>query len=566
MPADEEVGGAETLTVADLVAWLDRFDELCSTNVSWLTELDSAIGDADLGTNLTRGTSALRTTLHDDAPADAGDLLHRCGMTLLATVGGASGALFGSMFRAMGKRAGETAQLDAGGLASAFEAGLASVVTLGRAEVGDKTMVDAIAPGVAELTARSARGEQLEQTLRGAARAAVAGRDSTLPLVARKGRASYLGERSAGHLDPGAAAASLLFEALTVHTTLTHHHTTALTGAPMSTIRRQFVNRPDDVIAEALDGLQRTYPSLLAFDPAANVISRAVPASGKVGLVSGGGSGHEPLHAGFVGTGMLDAAVCGAVFASPTSEQVQAGTRLADSGAGVVHIVKNYTGDVLNFEIAAELVSDDGIAMEAVIVDDDLASDGAGDGPGRRGTAAVVTVEKVLGALAEQGADLAAVAATGRDVVGRSRSLALALDACTHPGESRAAFELAADEVEFGVGIHGERGTGRIPFATADELVEQLVTPLAESLELKRGQSVIAIVNGLGGAYPLELSIIARQVHRLLDDRGVSVARSLVGSYVTSLDMHGASVTFTVADDNLVRLWDAPVRTPNLTW
>ncbi len=334
----------------------------------------------------------------------------------------------------------------------------------------------------------------------------------------------------------------------------------------MPSIRRQFVNRPDDVIAEALEGLQRTHPNLLAFDAANNVISRATPANGKVGLVSGGGSGHEPLHAGFVGTGMLDAAVCGAVFASPTSEQVQAGTRLADSGAGVVHIVKNYTGDVLNFQIAAELVSDDGVSMEAVIVDDDLASDGIADGPGRRGTAAVVTVEKVLGALAESGADLATIAARGRDVVSRSRSLALALDACTHPGESRAAFELAADEVEFGIGIHGERGISRIPFATADELVEQLVTPLAKNLGLKRGQSVIAIVNGLGGAYPLELSIIARQLHRLLYDRGVQVARSLVGSYVTSLDMHGASITLTIADDELVSAWDAPVRTPNLSW
>nr|WP_219995873.1 dihydroxyacetone kinase subunit DhaK [Schumannella soli] len=334
----------------------------------------------------------------------------------------------------------------------------------------------------------------------------------------------------------------------------------------MTTARRQFVNQPDDIIAEALDGLALTHPSLVAWHPESNVVSRATPAARKVGLVSGGGSGHEPLHAGFVGTGMLDAAVCGAVFASPTSEQIQAGTRLANSGNGVLHIVKNYTGDVLNFEIAAELVSDDGIEMQTVIVDDDLASDGAADGPGRRGTAATLVVEKVCGALAESGADLATVAEHGRGVVARSRSLALALSACAHPGESRAAFDLEPNEVEFGVGIHGERGVSRIPFATADELVEQLVTPLADELELKRGASVIAVVNGLGGAYPLELSIIARQVHRLLSGRGVGVARSLVGSYVTSLDMHGASVTLTVADDDLIGAWDAPVRTPNLTW
>ncbi|MFD5224785.1 dihydroxyacetone kinase subunit DhaK [Microbacterium sp. NPDC058342] len=330
--------------------------------------------------------------------------------------------------------------------------------------------------------------------------------------------------------------------------------------------RRQFINRPQQVIDEALEGFAQTHPTLVDWHPEDNLISRSMRSTGKVGLVSGGGSGHEPLHAGFVGTGMLDVAVCGAVFASPTAAQVQAGTALADSGAGVVQIIKNYTGDVLNFEIAASLAEDDGISVDRVVVDDDLASDSDGDGPGRRGTAAVITVEKVCGALAERGAALSDVVAAGRDVVQRSRSLAVALGAGAHPGEQRAAFELGPDEVEYGVGIHGERGTGRIPFAPVDELVEQIVAPLANSLELVRGDAVIAIVNGLGGAYPLELSIAARQVHRVLAARGIAVARSLVGSYVTSLDMHGLSVTLTAADDALVGHWDAPVRTPALTW
>ena len=570
--SDAEAGGRgdDLLTVADLTAWIERFDDLTGRHLAWLTELDTAIGDADHGVNLARGTTALRQRLRDDTPADAGELLSKCGMTLVSTVGGAAGALYGTMFVEMARHIGSARELDSSALAGAFRAGLAGVVALGRAETGDKTMVDALTPAIEALADAAANHVSLQDALRSASSAAAKGRDATIPLIARKGRASYLGERSADHLDPGAASTALLFQALTPSTD-TPYPAVATTGDTMTaltttTTRRQFVNRPDDVIAEALDGLVRTYPKLLALDATANVVSRATPAVGKVGLVSGGGSGHEPLHAGFVGTGMLDAAVCGAVFASPTSEQVQAGTRIADSGAGVVHIVKNYTGDVLNFQIAAELVGDDGIPMEAVIVDDDLASDGASDGPGRRGTAAVVTVEKICGALAEAGADLATVAARGRDVVTRSRSLALALDACAHPGESRAAFELAPDEVEFGIGIHGERGTSRIPFASADELVEQLVSPLAADLGLKRGQSVVAIVNGLGGTYPLELSIIARQVHRLLEDRGVTIARSLVGSYVTSLDMHGASITLTVADDELVRARDAPVRTPNLTW
>lgn len=331
-------------------------------------------------------------------------------------------------------------------------------------------------------------------------------------------------------------------------------------------VRRHIINNPQNVIDEALEGFALTNPHLVNFDPENNLILRKNPAQGKVGLVSGGGSGHEPLHAGFVGNGMLDVAVCGAVFASPTAAQVLAGTVGADTGAGVVQIVKNYTGDVLNFSIAGELADDENIAVEQIIVDDDLASQKSEGGPGRRGTAAVLTVEKICGALAERGADRATIATIGRDVVSRSRSLAIALDAGAHPGESTAAFELEPHEVEFGIGIHGERGTARINYARADELVEQLVTPLVESLEIKRGQSVIALVNGLGGAYPLELSIAARRVHGLLNASGISVARSLAGSYVTSLNMHGLSVTLTVADDELVKLWDAPVRTSALSW
>ena len=329
--------------------------------------------------------------------------------------------------------------------------------------------------------------------------------------------------------------------------------------------RRQFVNAPDDVIDEALDGLVLAHPGLLQLDARQRLVSRRTSATTKVGLMSGGGSGHEPLHAGFVGTGMLDVAVAGAVFASPTAAQVHAGTLLADHGAGVLHIVKNYTGDVLNCQIASELAEGQA-EVQSVLVDDDLASDGASGGPGRRGTAAVVVVEKVCSAVAEAGADLATVAARGKDVVARSRSLALTLDACAHPGSARPAFELPADEVEFGVGIHGERGTGRIPFASADELVEQLVAPLVGDLGIGRGDGVVAVVNGLGGTNPLELGVVTRQVHRLLTASGIDVARTLSGSYVTSLDMHGVSVTLTVADDELIEAWDAPVRTPALSW
>lgn len=332
-------------------------------------------------------------------------------------------------------------------------------------------------------------------------------------------------------------------------------------------MRRSIVNDPDDLVPEALEGLVLTHPDLLELNAEHRYITRKQKATDKVGLVSGGGSGHEPLHSGFVGTGMLDVAVSGAVFASPTALQVLAATKAADAGRGVVQIVKNYTGDVLNFRIAGEISGDDAIDNEIVLVDDDLATDTEDDdGPGRRGTAATVIVEKICGAAAENGEDLATVAALGRRVVERSRTMSLALAAGTHPGDDQPQFTLDSGEVEFGVGIHGERAQQRIPFTGADGLIEQLVDPLLAELALSRGTEVLAIVNGLGSAYPLELSLAARALHRRLDADGITVGRSLVGSYVTSLDMHGVSVTLMPLDEQLRELWDAPVRTPALTW
>ena len=264
---------------------------------------------------------------------------------------------------------------------------------------------------------------------------------------------------------------------------------------------------------------------------------------------------------------MLDAAVPGAIFASPSMIQVKAATDAVARGRGVVHVVKNYTGDVINFGLARDEAIEEGIAVETVIVDDDLATDGAaGGGPGRRGTAAVIAVEKICGAAADRGADLEAVAALGRRVAAGARSLAIALEACTHPGEPRASFELADDEIEFGVGIHGERGIDRRPFAPAHELAEMLIQPIVRALELQRGEQVIAIVNGLGSTHPLELSLMFAETAALLDAIGVVVARSLVGPYVTSLDMAGCSITLVRAAPDLVELWDHPVCTPGLRW
>ncbi|WP_082509784.1 dihydroxyacetone kinase subunit DhaL [Microbacterium sp. Leaf179] len=555
---------ADCLTGEHAASWLHHFHVLVASREEWLTELDTAIGDADHGVIMRQGAAAVSRAILDQRPTGVGATLSTAGSAFASTAGGAGGILFATFFQGLAAALTDRTTVSLVDFANAFSAGVTCVQARGRADFDDKTMIDALLPAAHTLQVAAADELSLPEAFTQTAAAAAAGRDATFALVARRGRASYLGDRSANHLDPGAATAALLLEALasTNRTSIDPHQKRKTT---MSN-NRQFINQPDDVIGEALEGLVATHPTLLTLDSASQLISRAQKATGKVGLLSGGGSGHEPLHAGFVGTGMLDVAVAGAVFASPTAQQVQAGTRLADNGAGVLHIVKNYTGDVLNFEIAAELAADEGVEVESVLVDDDLASDSDNDGPGRRGTAAVITVEKVCGALAEQGADLATIAAAGRDVVNRSRTLALSLDGCTHPGDTDPAFTLTPTEVEFGVGIHGERGTARIPFADADTLTERLVLPLIDSLGLTSGQPVIAIVNGLGGTYPLELSIVARNMHRILSSRGIPVARSLVGSYVTSLDMHGVSITFTVATDGIITAWDAPVRTPNLTW
>lgn len=327
--------------------------------------------------------------------------------------------------------------------------------------------------------------------------------------------------------------------------------------------------QPLGLVGRAIRALCSAHPDLVCLAPDGRSVLRRSPVSGKVALVSGGGSGHEPLHAGFVGTGMLDAAVPGGVFASPAAGQILEAARAASTGSGVLMIVKNYTGDVMNFGIAAEFLESEGIEVETVIVDDDLAS-GAGPederSPGRRGTAAVLAVEKICGAAAEKGADLPELAELGRDVVRRSATLSLAFGPCVNPETGLPAFELADDEIEFGVGIHGERGIEKRPRADLPELAEQLTVPLIEHLGLSADDRVIAIVNGLGGTSQITLANLQWEVERIVAARGINVSGISTGEFVTSLDMSGLSVTLVAVDDELLRLWNAPVATPTYTW
>jgi dihydroxyacetone kinase-like protein len=330
---------------------------------------------------------------------------------------------------------------------------------------------------------------------------------------------------------------------------------------------KKLINDPADVVADALRGMAAAHPELRVDHENRVVFRGDAPVQGKVGLVSGGGSGHEPMHGGFVGMGMLDAACAGEVFTSPVPDQMAAATKGVDGGAGVLHIVKNYTGDVMNFEMAAEVVAaESGTEVVAVVTDDDVAVQDSLYTAGRRGVGVTVLVEKLAGAAAESGRSLKEVADIARTVNAQGRSMGMALTSCTVPAAGKPTFDLPENEMEIGIGIHGEPGRRRVPVAPAREIAEMLVEPVLSDLDFTGGDGVIAFVNGMGGTPLIELYVMYAEVNAILQKAGVTIARSLVGSYMTSLEMAGCSVTLLKVDDDLVRLWDAPVRTPGLRW
>src|SRR5438477_4526039 len=323
---------------------------------------------------------------------------------------------------------------------------------------------------------------------------------------------------------------------------------------------KKLINKPDDVVKEALAGMLAAHTDLISVDIEQQVIVRKdAPVQGKVGVISGGGSGHEPMHGGFVGFGMLDAACPGAVFTSPVPDQMLAATKAVNGGAGVLHIVKNYTGDVLNFEMAAELAQADGIDVESVVTNDDVAVQDSLYTAGRRGVGVTVLLEKIVGGFAETGAPLAQVAALARKVNDHGRSMGMALTSCIVPAAGKPTFDLGDDEMEIGIGIHGEPGRERMKVEPSAKIVERLGTPIVEDLPFEQGDDVLAFVNGMGGTPLIELYVVYAEVARILDGHGITIVRSLVGPYITSLEMAGCSVTLLKLDDELIRLWDAPV-------
>lgn len=330
---------------------------------------------------------------------------------------------------------------------------------------------------------------------------------------------------------------------------------------------KKLINKPEDVVKESLEGVVYAHSDMVKviYDPA-YVVRVDAPVKGKVGVLSGGGSGHEPMHGGFVGFGMLDAACPGAVFTSPTPDQMLEATKAINGGAGVLHIVKNYTGDIMNFEMAAELARAEGIEVESVVIDDDVAVKDSLWTAGRRGVGATVLAEKICGAAAEQHQSLKQVAELCRKVNSQGRSMGMALTSCTVPHVGKPTFDLPEDEMEIGVGIHGEPGRKRMKLQSVDEIVEMLMDPIITDIPYKSGDQVLMFVNGMGGTPLVELYIAYRKAYQIAEKHGLKVVRNLVGPYITSLEMAGMSITLLKMDDQLLKLWDAPVKTPGLRW
>jgi dihydroxyacetone kinase-like protein len=330
---------------------------------------------------------------------------------------------------------------------------------------------------------------------------------------------------------------------------------------------KKLINAPEDVLRDALEGTAAAHGDRVRVNLEPPYIVRAdAPVQGKVAIVSGGGSGHEPMHGGYVGRGMLDAACPGEVFTSPTPDQMFEATKAVDGGAGVLHIVKNYTGDVMNFEMAAELAQGEGSEVAAVVTDDDVAVLDSLYTAGRRGVGVTVLLEKIVGAAAEEGRSLQECADLATRVNQAGRSMGMALTSCTVPSAGKPTFDLAEDEMEIGIGIHGEPGRERMKVEPAAKVVERMAGAVVEDLPFNEGDEVLAFVNGMGGTPLIELYIVYNELNKYLQGRGITITRNLIGNYITSLEMAGCSITLLRLDDELTRLWDAPVDTIALRW
>lgn len=537
-----------------------RFAEECSA----LNALDAEVGDGDHGYTVSRAFAAAEQAAQADC-ADIGALFDGVSQALAAAAGGAIGPLLAAFFAEGGVLLRGKLHLGGAELAALFAGGLEAVRQVGGAALGQKTLIDALAPAAHALAVRSA--EPVADALAAAAAAARQGAESTRGMVAAHGRARFLGERSAAYQDAGATSFAILVETLrdaaggaAAPPAPTEH------AEPYPPPPGKFINQPADLIAEELEGMALTYPGLLRHAPP-DILIRAQPkAAGKVGLAIGHGGGHTPSMGGFVGPGLLDADVYGPIFTCAPGVRIAQAIRRADRGAGVVLLVSNHAGDVLNARLAQRRAAQEGIAVETVLLGDDIATAPRSRLDERRGLGGLLFALKIGGAAAEQGLALGEVAALMRAANERTATLMVAARPPTHPVSGQPMFEMPPGQIEVGAGVHGEAGVYRGAHLHADALIDMLVERLLEDLTPLLEGRVLSFLNGAGGTSLMELHILNRRVHHALRARGLEVFGSVVGSFFTTQEMAGFSLSLYALDAASTPFWDSPAQGPCFRW
>ena len=550
-----------TMNMETLREMLRAAAERMIRNEPYLTRIDSAVGDGDHGTGMKNGMKAVLRFLEQSDAGDINALYGGMADAMRQAMGGASGMIFSTLFAGSGPDADAADELTPARLARRMKDGLAAIQALGHAEPGDKTMVDALLPAVEAMEAHT---DSFEDLFTAAEDAAKTGMEKTKDYVARFGRAKNLGKRALGHADPGAASTWLLFLAMRDFVKGEETPDPAVPEAEKREnggARKMLLNDPSDAVREEAEGFLAAYGRDYAGVPGVNgLVRRNIPA-GKTALVLGGGSGHEPMFGFMLGENLADAAANGNVFTSPDPVTIVRTAEAASRGGGVLFLYGNYAGDNMNFDLAAEQLAAEGIPTRTVRVRDDVASapkERIGD---RRGIAGDLFILKIAGAAcAELPLDEAyrVTEKAGKNLW----TVGVGLAGATIPGQREPIFTLPDDEMEYGLGIHGEPGVRREKLKPADEITEALLAPILEDSGIGPGDTVCTYVNGLGSTTLMELMIVNRRLRQLLDEKGIRVHDMEVGSYVTTMEMAGASVTLLRLDDELRHYYDKPCRSP----
>lgn len=534
---------------------IQKMASVAVENEEYFCELDAVVGDGDFGFSLARGFELLLAEWADLDRTSSEAFLRAVALIVMRRMGGTSGPLWGTGLLRAAAASGE-GPLDTTASVRMLRAAIEGIKIRGNSDVGDKTLLDALVPATDALDEAFKAGYPVAVALDAAATAAGTAATATKSMLAKRGRASYAGGRSVGSVDAGAKAVAVILQGIAANWPTATPYIDSQTG---TTHVNKFINDPNAFVTEMLEGVALANPSILRYVPEINLIMRAdAPNDDKVSILQGSGSGHEPAHVMMVGPGLLDGACPGDVFSAPPVDFVHEASKLLRSEKGLLYLVNNYTGDRMAFDMGKEFAEADGIRVETVFIDDDVAVTDSTYTVGRRGVAGNFFVAKAVGAASEAGAELDDLVRIGQQVNAVTRTMGVALTSCTPPAKGKPLFELGANEMEIGVGIHGEPGRSRAQMSSANGIVGDLLDSVVSDLPYSRGDSVALMINGLGGTPVSELYLLYGLAHKRLAGMGIGVGRSYVGNYCTSLDMAGASITLVRLDDEIINLLDAP--------